>query len=71
MREIMAGTEEGKKVVKEIAKKVKSELNEEEFNEAMTEINSTEKEVFGIDELLGMGGEEDDDDDVFGIDEMF
>jgi len=71
MREIMAGTEEGKKVVKEIAKKVKSELNEEEFNEAMTEINSTEKEVFGIDELLGMGGEEDDNDDLFGIDEMF
>jgi hypothetical protein len=71
MKEIMAGTEEGKKVVKEIAKKIKSELNEEEFNEAMSEVNSTEKEVFGIDELLGMGGEDIDEEDVFGIDEIY
>ena len=71
MKEIMAGTEEGKKVVKEIAKRIKSELNEEEFNEAMSEVNSTEKEVFGIDELLGMGGEDIDEEDVFGIDEIY
>jgi hypothetical protein len=71
MREIMAGTEEGKKIVKEIAKKIKHELREEEFNEAMTEISSSEKEVFGIDELLGMGDNDIDESDVFGIDEIF
>ena len=70
MREIMAGTEDGKSVVKEIADKIRHELREEEFNSAMSEINSDdeEKTFFGLDELFG---DDEDDDDVFGIDEIF
>jgi hypothetical protein len=40
MREIMAGTKEGKKIIKEIVEDVKSGLQEDEFNEAMNEISN-------------------------------
>lgn len=40
MREIMAGTKEGKKIISEIVNEVKSGLQEDEFNEAMNEISS-------------------------------
>lgn len=69
MREIMAGTEEGKKIVKEIADSVKSELKEDEFTDAMNEINSfdeEEKSFFNINDLL-----DEDEDDVFGIEDIF
>lgn len=43
MREIMAGTKEGKKIVKEIVKSVKKDFAEDEFNEAMQEVNDKSK----------------------------
>ena len=82
MREIMANTKEGKSIVKEIANRVKEELNEEEFAQAMNEIssyneensvNKSDKQGFDFEEL--MGGEDsddsDDDDDGFTFDELF
>lgn len=40
MREIMGGTKEGKKIIEGIVEEVKRGLQEDEFNEAMNEINS-------------------------------
>jgi len=59
MREIMAGTKEGKKIIKLIVDEVKQGLQEDEFNEAMTEIsddkvlNDTNGEGFDFNELFG------------------
>lgn len=65
MREIMAGTKDGKDIIKGIVKEVRSGLQEDEFNEAMNEIdtygdeeNNTDSDVEGFDfeELMGIGG---------------
>ena len=53
MREIFAGTNTGKKIVKEIMDNVKKELKEDEFNEAITELNTYEdKDYFTLDEIM-------------------
>lgn len=73
MREIMAGTKEGKKIVQLIVDDIKKGLQEDEFNEAMTEIggpeveeNSDGQESSGgfsfADVFGGMEGEDSDDD---------
>lgn len=76
MREIMAGTKEGKKIIEEIVKGIKAGLQEEEFNEAMTEISSydednthdtSEEQVFNFEELIkGNIDDNDSDDDLEG-----
>jgi len=82
MREIMANTKEGKSIVKEIANRVKEELNEEEFAQAMNEISSynegnsddnSDKQGFDFEELMGGedGDDSDDDDDGFTFDDLF
>ena len=85
MREIMANTTEGKSIVKEIATRVREELNEEEYAQAMNEISSYEKENsddysdsygFNFEELMGgyETNESDDDSDIdegFNFDELF
>lgn len=40
MREIMAHTKKGKKIIDEVAKNIKKELQEQEFNDSMNEISS-------------------------------
>lgn len=72
MREIMAGTKEGKKIIDEIVKNIKAGLQEEEFNEAMNEIsskgedysdNDSESQGFNFEELMrGEGGSDSDND---------
>ena len=66
----MANTKEGKSIVKEIADRVKQELAEEEYYEAMNEIGSYNEEIsvddsddkgFDFEEL--MRGSDDDDSD--------
>jgi len=63
MREVMAGTKEGKKLIKSLVDEVKKEMSGEEFNEA---IQGFQKEIennhdtFNLDELLGNGSTEDD-----------
>lgn len=74
MREILAGTNKGKKMVKEIMSSVKQELQEEEFDNAMNELNSKEdKEYYTLDEIM-FGNDielDEDDDDVFNSDDLF
>ena len=73
MREIMAGTNKGKKIVKETMGTIKRELQEEEFNNAMNELNTyEEKEYYTLDEIrFGTDIELDEDDDVFESDDLF
>ena len=71
MREVMAGTKEGKKIIDEIVKNIKAGLQEEEFDEAMNEIsskgedysdNDSESQGFNFEELMrGEGGSDSDD----------
>jgi len=74
MREILAGTNKGKKMVKEIMSSIKQELQEEEFDNAMNELNSKEdKEYYTLDEIM-FGNDielDEDDDDVFNSDDLF
>jgi hypothetical protein len=79
MREIMAGTKEGKKIIEGILSEVKNGLQEDEFNEAMNEIiSSTDKfeestdDSYDFDDLM-KGGKEDDkkDDEGYDFDELF
>ncbi len=72
MREIMAGTKEGKRIVKEIVDEVKNGLKEDEFNEAMGNISGNDivedsydnedVEGFDFDELTGNKNSNDSDD---------
>lgn len=85
MREIMANTKEGKKIVKEIANRVREELTEEEYHEAMNEINKNNSETsdgnsdskgFDFEELMGnnngdVSDGDSDDDEGFDIEELF
>ena len=73
MREILAGTNKGKKIVKEILDNVKNELQEEEFESAINELNTTEeKNYFTLDEIM-FGDDfeiDEDDDDTFDVDDL-
>lgn len=73
MREIMAGTNKGKKIVKETMDTIKKELQEEEFDIAMNELNNKEtKDYYTLDEIMfGNDIELDEDDDVFESDDLF
>jgi hypothetical protein len=82
MREIMAGTKEGKKIISGIVEEVKGGLQEDEFNEAMNEISSKNEEIsespessesFDLTELLGGidGEDSDNDSEGFEFDQLF
>lgn len=86
MREIMAGTKEGKKIIQGIVNEVKTGLQEDEFNEAMDEISkknegamdtisdaSESDKGFDFEDLFGGNNESDSDDDSdgFKFDELF
>ena len=76
MREIMAGTKQGKKIVKEILDEVKAGLQEDEFNEAMKEIDEktsidTPSKGFSFDEVFGADeSSEDKDNKGFSFDDL-
>jgi hypothetical protein len=86
MREIMAGTKEGKKIIQGIVNEVKAGLQEDEFNDAMNEISkknegamesisdgSESDKGFDFEDLFGNhnGEDSDDDSDGFKFDELF
>jgi hypothetical protein len=60
MKEIMAGTKEGKKIIKDIVDNIKSGLEEDEFNDAMKNISGTDEdsvdeesvETFGFEDIM-------------------
>lgn len=62
MREIMANTKEGKKIISNIVKDVKQGLKDDEFNEAIGSVNGENTEFFDSEET---------DDDGFDIEELF
>jgi hypothetical protein len=75
MREIMAGTKEGKNIVENIVREIKASMQEDEFNEAMNEISSHNEieikdEGFNLDELMG-DKQDDDMDEGFNFEELF
>lgn len=78
MREIMAGTKEGQKIIKGILDEVKAGLKEDEFNEAISELDDSheaqeptdEKSSYRFDELFG-GMDEDDTSEGYDFDELF
>ena len=78
MREIMANTTEGKKIIKDIVNEVNSSLQEEEYNQAMNEVSDDNSVNKGFDFEELMGGSnfdefdgEDDTEEGFDIDELF
>lgn len=56
MKEIMAGTKKGKKIVKDLSNKINHELHEDEFNEAMRSEKGDDEgdESFNWDEFKGI-----------------
>jgi len=79
MREIMAGTKEGKKIIEDIVNEIKTGLKEDEFNEAMNEVSknssvapetSDDIKGFGFDELFG-GKTDDDSDEGYDFEDLF
>lgn len=82
MREIMAGTKEGKKIISDIVTEVKNGLKEDEFNEAMQEVagkdsdDSKSSQSFDFKELFGGSDSKDSDDDSddsegYGFEDLF
>jgi effector-binding domain-containing protein len=77
MREVMAGTKEGKKIIDEMVKGIKAGLQEDEFNEAMNEISTkgeknsdidSDNKGFNFEELMGGKDGSDSDNDLDGYD---
>jgi hypothetical protein len=48
MREVMAGTNKGKKIISEMIEEIKNELKEDEYNQKMNEDDG----LFEIDDLF-------------------
>lgn len=78
MREVLAGTKEGKTIIKGIVDEVRAGLQEDEFNEAINEIGSYEEENssgsedvegFDFEELIGLKDGSDSSDDSSGSDD--
>jgi hypothetical protein len=83
MREVMANTKEGKKIISNIVKEIKEGLKDDEFNEAIGSVNGiniggaeedVDDEGFDIDELFGSGDsekpDEESDDDGFNLEDL-
>ncbi len=74
MKEIMAGTKEGKKIVKDILGDVKLDMQKDEFDDAMSKLdNDTNDKIDGYDwnELMGNSDDDSDSEDGFDVDDLF
>lgn len=66
MREIMAGTKEGRNIIRKIATDIKKDLSNDAFNDAMSaEIGGSD--AYEFDDIVG---DEEDDDDGWDFDEL-
>lgn len=63
MREIITGTKEGKKIIKNIVTEIKKDLSNDDFNDAMSDINGfdDDSKTFGFEEIMDDENESDDD----------
>jgi hypothetical protein len=74
MKEIMAGTKEGKKIINTLVEEIKLEMKNDDFNDKMGEINKDiEDNVDGFDweELMGPSFDDEDLEDGFEVDDLF
>ena len=74
MKEIMAGTKEGKKIVKDILGDVKLDMQKDEFDDAMSKLdNDNNDKIDGYDwnELMGNSDDDSDSEDGFDVDDLF
>ena len=70
MKEIMAGTKEGKKIIKDLSDEITKEIKYDEFNQSI--IDGEEEDYgFDINELLSDDDDNEDDMDGFKLDELF
>jgi hypothetical protein len=69
MREIMAGTKEGKNIIENIANEIKKDLQMDEYNEAMNKVN--DEKTYSLDELFGDDFEPDDMSEGYDFDDLF
>jgi hypothetical protein len=69
MREIMAGTQEGRSIIKNIIDEVKSCIQEEEYNEAM--VDTQTEDGFSFDDLIKDDDNDSLSDDGFDFDDLF
>jgi hypothetical protein len=73
MKEIMAGTSDGKKIISDIVNDVKHDLKQDEFKEAMEEIVKNDEEqidTFEWDQIMG-SDEDESDEEGFNYEELF
>jgi hypothetical protein len=59
MREVMAGTKEGKRIISDLIKEIKSDLQEEEYEKRMEEIRNNPDKTYSFEEFM-RGINEDD-----------
>lgn len=74
MREIMAGTKEGKKIVKDLIDVIKSDMQKDDFEETMANLESNmDDNVDGYDwnELMGNSDDDLDSEEGFDVDDLF
>ena len=74
MKEIMAGTKEGKKIISDIIDDVKHDLKQDDFKEAMEEIVKNDEEqvdTFDWDQIMGTDEDDTSDEDGFNFEELF
>jgi hypothetical protein len=74
MREIMAGTKEGKKIIKDILGDVKLDMQKDEFDDTMSKLdNDTNDKIDGYDwnELMGNSDDDSEFEDGFDVDDLF
>lgn len=74
MKEIMAGTEEGKAIIKELVHEVNNDMKKEDFDDTMKKMDEKKNEnIEGFDweELMGPSSDGLDLEDGFDIDDLF
>jgi hypothetical protein len=74
MKEIMAGTKEGKKLIKDLVDEIKLDIHKDEYNDKISEMNAeNQNSVDGFDweELMGPSFDDEDFEDGFEVDDLF
>ena len=74
MREIMAGTKEGKKIIKDLIDEIKSDMQKDDFNETISKIDdeiNNNIEGYDWNELMGDSDDDEDSEDGFDVDDLF
>jgi hypothetical protein len=74
MKEIMSGTKEGKKIIKDLIHEIKSDMQKDEFNETISKIDddiNNKIEGYDWNDLMGESDDDTDSEDGFDVDDLF